>query len=738
MKHTKRILSIFLATLLIMLSVPVTFAEGDDIVWKEIYTYEDLDDVRYDLTANYRLMNDIDMTEQVKYGGEYDYYGQGWNPIGSRDIYADDSFSGIFDGNGHTISGIRMSVTKFPSGTGNKLYCGLFANVSGTVQNLTTSGRISVNSPYTNYAGGITAKLSEGGVISHCTNLVCISATGKVKDENNTYQYVGGIVGYADGVVQYCRNAADILTNSDCYYHVGYQGGYYYNYCYAYTAGIVGYGNKNCQRTDYCVNSGKITAKHTYDKGAKSYASGIVTYSKEVSFCYNTGEITEKDEYNAGISFDSNSVICCYNIGNIPLNSYYGSRYAIGKNECNMCYYLQGAGSSSKGASERTDAQMRRQITFQNWDFDTIWTMEGRDDYFYPELREVPLVLLDDFKTSISGTVKIEGEQEADSVLTANINDLTPEDATVTYSWKLDNNLVSTTMNYQIQEEDIGKTLTLTITGTGDFKGTLTASCVLGAPHEHTEEIIPAVPATCTETGLTEGLKCSECGEILTAQEEVPAKGHTPVTAGSSAASCIVDGFTGITYCSVCNAALNRGEDIPATGTHIPAEAVEAIILPATCGKDGVKLIVTKCVSCGETLSANAEVIPATGAHSTELRNQKDASCTKEGYTGDQYCTVCKQTISTGATIGKTAHTLTTINHRDATYDAEGYTGDQYCTVCKQTISTGTIIPKLVRSEPQPQPSGGCKWCGQNHGGAFGWLVRIFHNLFAAIFGARY
>ena len=46
-------------------------------------------------------------------------------------------------------------------------------------------------------------------------------------------------------------------------------------------------------------------------------------------------------------------------------------------------------------------------------------------------------------------------------------------------------------------------------------------------PHEHTEEVLPAKEATCTETGLTEGKKCSTCGEILVAQEEVAAKGHS-------------------------------------------------------------------------------------------------------------------------------------------------------------------------------------------------------------------
>lgn len=42
----------------------------------------------------------------------------------------------------------------------------------------------------------------------------------------------------------------------------------------------------------------------------------------------------------------------------------------------------------------------------------------------------------------------------------------------------------------------------------------------------HTEEILPAVSATCTSTGLTEGKRCSVCGEVLTEQQIVPALSH--------------------------------------------------------------------------------------------------------------------------------------------------------------------------------------------------------------------
>ena len=42
----------------------------------------------------------------------------------------------------------------------------------------------------------------------------------------------------------------------------------------------------------------------------------------------------------------------------------------------------------------------------------------------------------------------------------------------------------------------------------------------------HTEEAVPGKPATCTETGLTEGTKCSVCGDVLKAQEEISMLPH--------------------------------------------------------------------------------------------------------------------------------------------------------------------------------------------------------------------
>lgn len=47
------------------------------------------------------------------------------------------------------------------------------------------------------------------------------------------------------------------------------------------------------------------------------------------------------------------------------------------------------------------------------------------------------------------------------------------------------------------------------------------------AAHEHTKVIdTPAVAATCTKDGCTEGSHCSECGEVLSKSEVIPATGH--------------------------------------------------------------------------------------------------------------------------------------------------------------------------------------------------------------------
>ncbi len=63
----------------------------------------------------------------------------------------------------------------------------------------------------------------------------------------------------------------------------------------------------------------------------------------------------------------------------------------------------------------------------------------------------------------------------------------------------------------------------------GAIAGTLfLTACAEGSGflHKHTPAAIAEKPATCTENGLTAGVRCAVCGEILQEQTELPALGH--------------------------------------------------------------------------------------------------------------------------------------------------------------------------------------------------------------------
>ena len=85
----------------------------------------------------------------------------------------------------------------------------------------------------------------------------------------------------------------------------------------------------------------------------------------------------------------------------------------------------------------------------------------------------------------------------------------------------------------------------------------------------HTPEVIPGVAATCTETGLTEGSKCSVCGEILVAQTEIAKLPHTPQALQITPATCTKDGKVGSVACTVCGTILAGEKRIPAKHHYV-------------------------------------------------------------------------------------------------------------------------------------------------------------------------
>ena len=89
---------------------------GDD-GYTEISTVEDLYTINTNLSGSYRLMNDIDLSEATAEGGEWDYSGNGWEPIGSNGIYGKTAFNGSCTVTVTVIkvSSIRLTVIKVSS-----------------------------------------------------------------------------------------------------------------------------------------------------------------------------------------------------------------------------------------------------------------------------------------------------------------------------------------------------------------------------------------------------------------------------------------------------------------------------------------------------------------------------------------------------------------------------------------------------------------------------------------------
>ena len=237
----------------------------------------------------------------------------------------------------------------------------------------------------------------------------------------------------------------------------------------------------------------------------------------------------------------------------------------------------------------------------------------------------------------------------------------------------------------------------------------------------HTEEIIPAVPATCGATGMTEGVKCSVCGEILVAQEEIAIdeNAHKYEVIALKEATCSATGIGKYT-CSICG---DYYYGIIEKTEHSFNDEGSEVIKEPTCIETGI--LIVKCSVCNATEERPIEALghdwseemtsedstyvykECTRCHeteiiawlsceheTTELQNAKEATCTEAGYTGDEICTKCGETVKTGEEIPALGHTSAEAvreNEVAATCtEAGSYDEVVYCSVCGEEISRET------------------------------------------------
>lgn len=126
-------------------------------------------------SANYKLSQNINLENEP------------WTPIAN--------FTGTFDGQGHTISNMKVSITSQSTST---ILGGLFEILFGTVSNLIVEGEVTVNGGGYCYAGGICGRQASEK-IEFCRFNGTVSST---TSDNTSGNYAGGITGSTSGVPQ--------------------------------------------------------------------------------------------------------------------------------------------------------------------------------------------------------------------------------------------------------------------------------------------------------------------------------------------------------------------------------------------------------------------------------------------------------------------------------------------------------------------------------------------------------
>lgn len=424
-------------------------AVADATYYEPIRTAADLDRMRHNLSGNYRLMNNIDLTDATgTVGGDYYNSGAGWSPIGSVST----PFTGTFNGGGYTITG--LTINRPTQG-----HCGLFGCLGPgaivknvTLANADVTGLENVGplcgesfgylynchatNPTVEAVSGADAD-DVGGLVgdNDGTMVLCTVTGGTV---SGCYD-VGGLVGDNDAVIMFCRSSADVdgAETGDIGGLAGDNKGYKENVPLSDRI------NRGIIYNSYAT--GNVTSTNKLGRDPAGDIGGLVGDNKGGSLvnCWATGNVTGLNPQMGGLAGDSKNgdnllgeirksqIVNCYATGNVTpsndlpgegavgglvgdidggqvINSYCANTVTCGvgnnRNKKNAfagdfdsetvgtgCYFdstLAALGVSSElVATGKTTAEMMQKATFVQWDFDEVWSI--KEDEGYPTLPDM-------------------------------------------------------------------------------------------------------------------------------------------------------------------------------------------------------------------------------------------------------------------------------------------------------------------------------------------------------------
>ena len=239
-----------------------------------------------------------------------DLTGKDWTPIGTS---FRNSYTGTFDGGGHTIKGLTV--------TTNDQFVGLFGSLgkAGTVKNVVMEGVQITNNHGSGYVGGVVG--NSDGTIENCSVSGSVSGTA----------YVGGVVGVQwFGSITGCSSSATVKGMGD-------------------VGGVAGQTNADATLTA-CYATGNVTIELGHRD--RVYVGGLVGWNagSSVLACYATGNVT-----STGSS-----------TGNVYIGGFLGGNYAT----VTACYWKnnheQGVGYNKEGIAPEATKVDGSVVTWQN------------------------------------------------------------------------------------------------------------------------------------------------------------------------------------------------------------------------------------------------------------------------------------------------------------------------------------------------------------------------------------
>ena len=319
--------------------------------------------VNEDLLASIKTDDDGNVTNGSSF--------KAWRPMGMADENGEGYYKGIFDGNGHSISGLYVNRDEAADDVHIwfKSCIGLFGYYSGVTRNL------SVLDSYMrgeDCIGGIFG-YNDGGTIQNCYSAATVCGDS----------YIGGICGRSEGdsIIENCYNTG---------------------YVYGTTRSIGGICGDNYSTIESCYNIGIVNGEFNVG-GIVGVSSGLGN-TIWIKDCYNRGNVIgdTKDIGGIGGYIGSSLVENCYsqatvsgntNVGGICGNSnkvdfqnaYYDSNLYTG----NAIGYLKDA-TIKQTEGKTSQAFESGEITYllQEGREEAIWgqTLSGNDVQTYPVL----------------------------------------------------------------------------------------------------------------------------------------------------------------------------------------------------------------------------------------------------------------------------------------------------------------------------------------------------------------